>query len=66
MIGWTLAACGYVPDGATQSPPTLRCIIALFTLFPGACYGLSVLVAQKYRLRRAEMRTIAMALNGGA
>jgi GPH family glycoside/pentoside/hexuronide:cation symporter len=66
VIGWTLAACGYVSGGETQSPQTLRWIIALFTLFPAACYALSALAAGKYRLRRAEMATIAAALNSGA
>ena len=66
VSGWTLAACGYAPGGATESPATLRCIIALFTLVPAACYGLSAWAAQKYHLRRAEMRTIAAALGGGA
>jgi GPH family glycoside/pentoside/hexuronide:cation symporter len=66
VIGWTLAACGYLAGGATQAPPTLRCIVALFTLFPAACYALSALAAGKYRLRRTEMATIAAALNSGA
>ena len=65
-IGWALAACGYVPAGATQSPQTLRCIIALFTLFPAACYALSALVTRSYRLRRTEMRAIAETLGAGA
>jgi GPH family glycoside/pentoside/hexuronide:cation symporter len=65
-IGWALAACGYVPGGATQAPGTLRCIIALFTLFPAACYALSALVTRRYSLRRAEMSAIAAALSAGA
>lgn len=65
LIGWALAAYGYVSGGATQAPNTLRCIIALFTLLPGACYLLSVFVARRYRLRRAEMSAIAVAINGG-
>jgi Na+/melibiose symporter-like transporter len=40
--------------------------VALFTLFPAACYALSALAAGKYRLRRTEMATIAAALNSGA
>jgi GPH family glycoside/pentoside/hexuronide:cation symporter len=66
VIGIALAASGYVAGGTAQAPQTLRWIVALFTLVPGVCYGLSVLVAQRYRLRRAEMKTIAVALNGGA
>jgi len=66
MIGWTLAASGYVAGGESQAPQTLRWIIALFTLFPAACYALSALAAGQYRLRRAEMATIAAALNSGA
>jgi len=66
VIGWALAACGYLSGGAEQSPSTLHCIVALFTLVPCVCYGLSALVAQKYHLRRAEMATIAAALKGGA
>ena len=62
VIGWTLAGCGYLAGGATQAPSTLRCIIALFTLFPAVCYVLSALVAKKYHLRRAEMAAIAAAL----
>jgi GPH family glycoside/pentoside/hexuronide:cation symporter len=65
-IGWTLAACGYLSGGETQAPQTLRCIIALFTLLPAACYALSALVTKKYRLRRAEMNSIAAALSPGA
>jgi GPH family glycoside/pentoside/hexuronide:cation symporter len=63
VIGWTLAGCGYLSGGETQSPQTLRWIIALFTLFPAACYALSALAAGKYRLRRAEMATIAATLH---
>jgi GPH family glycoside/pentoside/hexuronide:cation symporter len=63
LIGWTLAACGYVAKAETQSPQTLSWIIALFTLFPAVCYALSALAAGKYRLRRAEMATISAALN---
>jgi GPH family glycoside/pentoside/hexuronide:cation symporter len=66
VIGWALAACGYVSRGETQAPQTLQCIIALFTLFPAACYALSALVTRKYSLRRAEMNSIAAALNPGA
>jgi GPH family glycoside/pentoside/hexuronide:cation symporter len=66
VIGWALAACGYVSAGATQAPQTLRCIVALFTLFPAACYALSALVARRYTLRRSEMSSIAAALNAGA
>jgi GPH family glycoside/pentoside/hexuronide:cation symporter len=55
-----------VPGGATQAPGTLRCIIALFTLFPAACYALSALVTRRYSLRRAEMSAIAAALSAGA
>jgi GPH family glycoside/pentoside/hexuronide:cation symporter len=66
VIGWTLAACGYIAGGRTQAPQTLQCIIALFTLFPAACYALSALVTRKYRLRRAEMHAIAAALNPSA
>jgi Na+/melibiose symporter-like transporter len=40
--------------------------VALFTLFPAACYGASALVARKYSLRRAEMRVIAEALGADA
>ena len=65
VIGWTLAAYGYVAHGETQTPQTLRCIVALFTLCPAACYVLSALVARLYRLRRAEMQSIAAALNPG-
>ncbi len=65
-IGWALAAYGYVPGGATQSPAARQCIVALFTLVPCACYALSALVARRYRLRRAEMRAIALALGAGA
>jgi GPH family glycoside/pentoside/hexuronide:cation symporter len=63
-IGWALAANGYVPGGATQAPATRLCIVALFTLVPCACYGLSALVARKYRLRQSEMKEIAVALGG--
>ena len=66
VIGWALAACGYIAGGETQAPQPLQCIIALFTLFPAACYALSALVSKKYRLRRAEMNSIATALNPGA
>jgi GPH family glycoside/pentoside/hexuronide:cation symporter len=66
VIGWTLAASSYVSGGQTQAPQTLQCIVALFTLFPAACYALSALAAGKYRLRRTEMATIAAALNSGA
>ena len=66
VIGWTLAACGYVAGGETQSPQTLWWIIALFTLFPAACYACSAVATRKYRLRRAEMNSIAAALNSGA
>ena len=66
VIGWALAAYGYVAGGATQTPSTLRCIIALFTLIPAACYTISALVTKKYHLRRAEMNTIAAALNPNA
>jgi GPH family glycoside/pentoside/hexuronide:cation symporter len=66
VIGWTLAACGYVAGGETQSPQTLRWIVALFTLFPAVCYALSAVATRKYRLRRAEMNSIAAALNSGA
>ncbi len=66
VIGWALAAYGYAAGSATQSPGTLRCIIALFTLFPGVCYALSALVARSYKLRRAEMKEIAAALASGA
>jgi len=66
VIGWTLAACGYVAGGESQAPQTLRWIIALFTLFPAACYALSALVSKTYRLRRAEMNAITAALNSGA
>ena len=59
VIGWSLAACGYAAGGKTQAPQTLQCIIALFTLFPAACYALSALAAKKYRLRRAEMSALA-------
>ena len=52
-----------ISGGETQSPQTLRWIIALFTLFPAACYALSALAAGKYRLRRAEMATIAATLH---
>jgi GPH family glycoside/pentoside/hexuronide:cation symporter len=62
-IGWTLAGCGYVAKAETQSPLTLHWIIALFTLFPAVCYALSALAAGKYRLRRAEMASIAAALD---
>ena len=65
-IGWTLAGCGFVEGGETQSPLTLGWIIALFTVFPAVCYALSALAARLYRLRRAEMATIAAALNSGA
>jgi len=64
-IGWALAASGYVPGGETQAPRTLRCIVALFTLFPAACYALSAVVTRRYSLRRAEMGSIAAALNAG-
>ncbi len=64
-IGWALAASGYVPGGETQAPRTLRCIVALFTLFPAACYALSAVVTRSYSLRRAEMGSIAAALNAG-
>ena len=66
LIGWALAAYGYVAGGATQTPHTMACIIGLFTLFPGVCYGLSALVARSYRLRAAEMKDIARALSSGA
>ena len=66
LIGWALAACGYIPGGETQAPETLRCVIALFTLFPAACYALSALVSRKYSLRTPEMESIAAALNPGA
>ena len=66
VIGWALAAAGYVSGGATESPAATRCIIALFTLFPGACYALSALLSRRYRLRRQEMRDIARALSAGA
>jgi GPH family glycoside/pentoside/hexuronide:cation symporter len=66
VIGWTLAASSYVSAAQTQAPQTLRCIVALFTLFPAACYALSSLAAGKYRLRRTEMATIAAALNSRA
>ena len=65
-IGWALAAFGYKAGGATQEPQTLRCIVALFTLFPAACYALSGFVTRKYSLRRAEMKAIAATLNAGA
>ena len=63
-IGWALAANGYVPGGATQAPSTRLCIVALFTLVPCGCYGLSAVVGRKYRLRQPEMREIAEALGG--
>jgi GPH family glycoside/pentoside/hexuronide:cation symporter len=63
LIGWTLAACGYVAKADTESQQTLSWIVALFTLFPAVCYALSALAAGKYRLRRAEMATISAALN---
>ena len=66
VIGWALAAYGYVAGGKTQIPQTLQCVIALFTLFPAACYALSALVSRAYRLRRAEMSAIVAALNPGA
>jgi len=66
VIGWALAACGYLPGAGTQSPATLRCIVALFTLFPAACYALSAVVTRRYSLRAAEMQAIAAALNPGA
>ena len=65
VIGWTLAAAGYVSGGATESPSAMRCIVALFTLLPGACYALSALLSRSYRLRRREMGEIAAALNAG-
>ena len=65
-IGWALAAFGYKAGGATQEPQTLRCIVALFTLFPAACYMLSGFVTRRYSLRRAEMEAIAATLNAGA
>jgi glycoside/pentoside/hexuronide:cation symporter, GPH family len=65
-IGWALAAFGYKAGGATQEPQTLRCIVALFTLFPAACYALSGLVTRTYSLRRAEMKAITETLNAGA
>ena len=65
VIGWTLAAYGYVAGGATQSPQTLHCIVALFTLFPAVCYALSALVARAYRLRKQEMAQISEALSAG-
>jgi len=66
VIGWALAARGYVAGAETQAPGALRCIILLFTLFPGACYALSALASGKYGLRGAEMRSIAAALNARA
>jgi GPH family glycoside/pentoside/hexuronide:cation symporter len=66
LIGWALASFGYVPGAQAQDPRTLLCIVALFTLFPAACYGASALVARKYSLRRAEMRVIAEALGADA
>ena len=66
VIGWTLAGCGYVSGGATQTPQTLRWIIALFTLFPAICYLLSAFAVGKYRLRRAEMAAISAALNSNS
>jgi GPH family glycoside/pentoside/hexuronide:cation symporter len=64
-IGWALAIYGYHAGVATQSPQALRCIVALFTLVPCVCYALSAIAARWYRLRRAEMATIAAALRGG-
>ena len=66
VIGWTLAAYGYVAGGATQAPQTMHCIIALFTLFPAVCYALSAVVSRRYRLRRNEMADISAALKAGA
>lgn len=66
VIGWALAGSGYVSGGATQSPATQKCVVVLFTLVPCACYGLSALVARRYRLRRDEMKQIAQALARGA
>jgi GPH family glycoside/pentoside/hexuronide:cation symporter len=66
VIGWALAASGYVSNQELQSPGTLRCIIALFTLFPAACYGLSAVVTKKYLLRRDAMSAIAAALKLGS
>ncbi len=61
-IGWALGAYGYVAGAKAQSPGAEHCIIALFTLVPAAMYGLSGLVAGRYRLRREQMREIAAAL----
>ncbi len=66
VIGWTLAAYGYVAGGATQAPQTMHCIIALFTLFPAVCYALSAVVSRRYRLRHNEMADISAALKAGA
>ena len=66
VIGGALAVSGYVAGGAVQTPLTLRCIVALFTLVPGICYALSALVARSYHLRRDEMKAIAGALASGA
>ncbi len=66
VIGWALAASGYVPGGQTQAPGALKCVIALFTLFPAACYAVSALVSRRYNLRAGEMSSIAAALKPGA
>jgi GPH family glycoside/pentoside/hexuronide:cation symporter len=64
IIGWALAATDYAANAPAQNPATLRCIVALFTLFPAVCYLLSVVVLRWYRLRRAQMQEIASALAG--
>lgn len=62
VIGWTLAGAGYA-SGASQQPTlALRCIVALFTFFPAACYALSAVVTRKYHLRRDKMAAIATSL----
>ncbi len=64
VIGWTLAFSHYASGAPTQTSATTKAIIALFTVFPAMCYAASALVARFYRLRRDQVRQIAVALSG--
>jgi GPH family glycoside/pentoside/hexuronide:cation symporter len=50
-VGWTLQGVGYRAGSPHQSPATMRGILLLFTLFPGALYLLSAWVSRRYKLR---------------
>ena len=62
LTGWVLEASGFVAH-AEQTETAKTAILALYSLFPFACYALGTLVFLRFRLGEAEHQEIRDALD---